>query len=294
MQTEKSIDRIVRAVEQVPTLPIISQRIQNLFIQDEVSIRQVSDIIEHDPPLAVKILKIVNSSFFGLLNNVSSIDHALVILGFEEVRNIVLGFSIQNFFNMPSNSFDRKHFWAHSIICSQIAKYLGRHFKIVDDGTFFLSGLIHDLGKLVSDQYLHNEFEAIIDYISETHATFTKAEKDIMGVTHYQIGAKLLQQWHFPKKVIMQIFYHHAPWYDKNYTSGSIILYLANLLTKLAGYPCHQDEKQISIADVLNPSILDFINKNGLEIDQEECELLISHIHNFIAAEENNVLSIFD
>jgi len=294
MQTEKSIERIVRAIEQVPTLPIISHRIQSLFIQDEVTIRQVGEIIEHDPPLAVKILKIVNSSFFGLLNNVSSIDHALVILGFEEVRNIVLGFSIQHFFNMRSNGFDRKRFWVHSVICSQIAKYLGRHFNIVDDGTFFLSGLIHDLGKLVADQYLHDEFELIVNYIGDTHTTFTKAEKEIMGVTHYQIGAKLLQQWHFPKKVIMQIFYHHAPWYDKNFTSGSIILYLANLLTKLAGYPCHQDEKQISLADVINPSVLDFINKNGFELDQDECELMITHIHDFIAAEQNNVLRIFD
>lgn len=294
MQSEKQIDRIVQTVEQIPTLPIISKQIQELFSNQDVPIRKVGEIIERDPPLALKILKIVNSAFYGLLNNVSSLEHALIILGSEEVKNIVLGFSIQNFFNQSSNAFERKRFWKHSIICSQISKHLGRHFNIIDDGTFFLSGLIHDIGKLVADQYFHDDFNTIIDYISSNQSTFSKAEKEVLGVTHYQIAAKLLQQWHFPKKVIMQIFYHHAPWYDKNFTSGSIIVYLANILTKMTGYTCFHYEKKIQIAEVISPSVLDFINKNGFELEQQSFEILLEHIQEFISAEIDKVLNIFD
>lgn len=293
MNDEKNIDRIVLAIEQIPTLPIISKQIQDLFSNNDVNIQEVVKIIERDPPLAVKILKIVNSAFYGLLNKVSSLDHALVILGFEEVKNIVLGFSIQNFFSQTSNSFDRKSFWKHSIMCSQIAKFLTRHFNILDDGTLFLSGLIHDIGKLVTDQYLHDEFDSIINYISTNHVTFSEAEKEIIGVTHYQIGAKLLQQWHLPKKVTMQIFYHHAPWHDKNFTTGSIIVYLANMLTKMSGFTCLREEKKVQVSDVISSSVLDFINKNGFEIDKESFEILLQHIHEFIASEKNNVLNIF-
>ncbi len=291
---EKKVDRIVQTIEQIPTLPIISEHIQTLLKDDDVSVKQLEEIIEKDPPLAAKLLKLVNSSFYGLLNKISSIEHALVILGFKEVRNVVLGFSIQRHFTPSTGAFDPKRFWKHSIICSQVAKYLGKHFNAMDDGTFFLSGLIHDIGKLVIEQYFQDEFGEIIDYIEKNNATFSQAEKEILGVTHYQIGAKLLQQWHFPKKVTMQIFYHHAPWHDKNYSTGSIIVYLSNILTKMTGYACLESEQKMGPEDILNTSVHDFIIKNGFELEKESFEALLTGIHEFIAAEQNNVLKLFD
>ncbi|MEI6125347.1 MAG: HDOD domain-containing protein [Pseudomonadota bacterium] len=294
MSTEKNIDRIVRTIDSIPTLPVISMQIEKLFRNENVSTRQIEDLIQHDPPLATKLLKLVNSSFYGLINKVSTIDHALIILGFNEVRNVALGFAIQNHFTPSSKSFDPKRFWKHSIICSQIAKFLGKHFNMVDDGTFFLSGLIHDIGKLVIDQYFKDEFAAIIDYIEVHKSSFSKAEKEILGVTHYQIAAKLLQQWHFPRKVIMQIFYHHAPWYDKNFTSGSIILYLANILTKISGYTCFEKEKEVADSDIMKPGTLEYLNKNGFELDEVSLKKLQNLINECITAESDNVLKIFD
>jgi putative nucleotidyltransferase with HDIG domain len=236
----------------------------------------------------------VNSSFYGLLNKISSIDHALVILGFREVKNVVLGFSIQNMFKHEDTSFDRSRFWKHSIICSQISKHLGKYFNIVDDGTFLLSGLIHDIGKLVIDQYFQEDFENVLQYISTNNCTFSQAEKEILGVTHYQIGAKLLQKWHFPKKVTMQIFYHHAPWHDKNFTSGSIIIYLANILTKLSGYTCVEGELEIKESDIVDSAVIKFLNKSGFDLDRDSFDNLVLQINELISAERNNVLNIFD
>lgn len=292
MRTEK-IDRIVQKIDQIPTLPIISKKIMRLFDDENVSIKQISEIIEKDPPLALKILKIVNSAFYGQLNNVSSIDHALVILGFGELKNVVLGFSIQNFFRKSSKNFDPTRFWKHSIICSQITKLLVKYFKIVDDGTYFLSGLIHDMGKLVIDQNFQKEFVSILDYISANNTTFSRAEKKIMGVTHYQVAARLLQKWQFPKKVIMQVFYHHAPWYDKNFTHGSIITYLANILTKSTGFTCFEHEKEVPPSKILSPSVLKFINRNGFDIDQESFQVLTDNMNEFIASESDSMLKIF-
>lgn len=291
---EHTIDAIVNTIEQIPTLPIVRSHIQTLFQHDDVSLHQLEEIIERDPPLAAKLLKLVNSSFYGMLNKISSIEHALVILGFKEVRNVVLGFSLQNHFKHTNEHFNPKEFWKHSIVCSQIAKYLGKHFNTVDDGTFFLSGLIHDIGKLVVEQYFPDEFQRIIDYISQTNATFSQAEKEIIGVTHYHIAAKLLQQWHFPRRVIMQVFYHHAPWHDKNFSSGSTIIYLANILTKLAGYQCYPDEQKLSPSVCLNNTVCEYLNKNGFEIDADSLSLLQTSIAEFIAAEHDKALRLFD
>jgi len=294
MPQEKNIDRIIQAIEDIPTLPVISTQILRLFRNENITVQQIENLIEKDPPLASKILKLVNSSFYGLLNKVSTIEHALIILGFNEVRSVATGFAIQNHFKSHSNSFDPRRFWKHSIICSQIAKYLTKYFNLVDDGTYFLAGLIHDIGKLVIDQYFPDDFKAIIEYISSNRCTFSKAEKDLLGVTHYQIAAKLLRQWNFPEKVIMQIFYHHAPWYDKNFTSESIILYLSNILAKITGFSCSAEEKDFDSAEIMKPNMLEFFNKNGFEIDQESFKNLIALIREYIAAETNNVMTIFD
>jgi putative nucleotidyltransferase with HDIG domain len=293
MQTENA-DRIVQTIEHIPTLPIISRKIHGLLEDDNVSIKKLEQIIQADPPLAAKIMKIVNSSFYGMLSKVSTIDHAVVILGLDELKNIVLSFSIHDFFKEGNELIDRRMFWKHSVICSQVAKFLAGYFNIAKNNTFLLSGLIHDIGKIVIDKYLHEDFISIIDYISTKGCTFSKAEKEILGRTHYQIAAKLLQQWQFPPEVVMQIFYHHAPWHDDNYTTGSTILYLANMLTKIVGYPCFKDEKQAEISDIINPAMLSYLNKNGFEIDGASFERLLQRINDHISNESSNVLSIFE
>ena len=291
----KNLDSFTQNIEQIPTLPIVSKKIMSLLSDEDISLKKIADLIENDQSMTIKILKVANSAFYGTLNKVSSIDNALVILGIEEVRSILMTSSIYNFFSANENDgFDRSQFWKHSIIASQVARYLARHFNIGKDDTLFLSGLIHDMGKAVLDQYFHEEFLQIIEYVSSNNESFSKGEKEILGITHYQVAAKLLQQWKFPEKVIMQVFYHHAPWHDKNYVSGSIITYLANIFTKLAGYPCLSSEKRIEISIFANSKVLDFINKSGFDLDVESIEKIINQIKELISMEAQNVLSFFD
>jgi putative nucleotidyltransferase with HDIG domain len=267
-----------------------------LVLEDKnVSIKKLSELIEKDQALAVRILKVANSAFYATLSKVSSIDHALVILGLQEVKGILLAFSIHNFFSQTQfNGFGREDFWKHSMICAQIAKYLAQNFSVQKDETLFLSGLIHDMGKIVFDQYLHEEFLKIIDYVSTNNTGFSKAEKEILGITHYQVAAKLLQKWNFPEKVIMQVFYHHAPWHDKNYVSGSIIIYLSNLFTKLVGYPCHPSEKQVDLVQFAHSKVMDFIVQNGFDLDYDTIERMANQIREFISLEAQNALSLFE
>lgn len=294
MTRETKIDKIIQTIEHIPTLPVISTQILRLFRNENITLKQIEELIEKDPPLAAKILKIVNSSFYGLLSKVSTIEHAVIILGINEVRSVALGFAIQNHFQTHSNNFEPARFWKHSIICSQISKYLAKYFNVFDDGTFFLAGLIHDIGKLVIDQYFPEEFKAIIDRIAANQCTFSKAEKELLGVTHYQIGAKLLRQWNFPEKVVMQIFFHHAPWHDKSFTTESAILYLANILTKVSGFTCSSEEKPITASDIMRPTLLEFLNKTGLDIDEESYKNLLLLIREHISAENANVLTMFE
>jgi len=288
------MDKLIQKIEQIPTIPMVSQRIMEIAGDEEAPFKDFVRIIEKDQALAAKILRVANSAFYGFLSSVSSLEHALVILGINEVKSIVLGCSVYNFFSQSeSDAFNRTRFWKHAIICSQVARLLGIHFNTRNDDSLFLAGLIHDIGKVVLDQYFHEDFVQIIEHISLTKTTFSKAEKKILGTTHCQIGAKLLKQWRFPDEVIMQILYHHAPWHDKNYGTNTIIIYLANVLTKLAGHPCHPEEKQIDLHEFANSSEVDFIIKSGFDLDYETTKKLISNIQKFILVEANNVMRLF-
>lgn len=289
-----TLDQLIRKIEQLPTLPIVSQRIMEVIDNENASFKEIVEIVEKDQALALKILKIANSSFYGSLGKVSSLESAMIKLGTREVKAIVLGFSVHNFFSgAKDNSFDRGRFWKHAVLVSQVAKLLETHFRIAHDDSLFLSGLVHDMGKVVLDQYFHDEFLQVIDQLSSTHSTFSQTEKAILGTTHYQIAAKILKQWKFPENVIYKVLYHHAPWYDKTCQAGSIVIYLSNILTKLAGYSCHPDEQKIDMDKFARSQEMEFIVKNGFDLDYDMMRKLVTQVQEFTKDEADNVMSLF-
>lgn len=294
MEKAKKIEKIVNKIEEIPTIPAVTEYIRKLFRSEDVTFKQVLNLVEKDPPLALKILKLANSSFYGFINNVNTVERALVLLGFNEVRNVVIGFSMQQHFNVKDDRLDMKKFWRHSVVCSQIAKYLGKYFDVLDDGSFFLSGLMHDIGKLVIAQYFNEDFHLIADHVVTNNTTFSKAERAVLGTTHYQIAANLLQRWKIPQSVVMQVFYHHAPWQDKNTTPAAIVVYLANVFTKIEGFTCLDGEAHIDITATLTPQMLEFLNKNGFELDQASFNKITVILKEFISQESENVLKLFE
>ncbi len=284
-----SIDEIVATIEKIPTLPEMSGEVLAAINEEDVRIEKVTRLVESGPALAAQILKVANSPFSGTISTVSSVSHAIVILGLGEVKSLLLVFAVQKFFsNSEGDQFYRKRLWKHSIISGHIARFLARHFQCDSDDTLFLSALIHDVGKIVVDQYFHDEFRRIIDYVETNHTTFNKAEKEILGATHYQISAKLLQQWSFPRQVIMQVFHHHAPWQEQNFLTGSMITYLANIFTKLVGYPCLPQEKIIDIDQFASSKAVHIINKNGFELDRDIIDKLLVQIQEILVLEGNS------
>jgi HD-like signal output (HDOD) protein len=295
-QPANNINKITSQIEDIPTLPVVSRRIMELLHDENAPIAKICALIEQDLSITTRILKIANSPFYGTLNTITSINHALAFLGLTEVKAILAAISIHNFFPPESkdSTFSREKFWGHSVVCSQVAKLLALHFAIPDDGSLFLSGLIHDMGKVVFDVYFNKEFTQIVDYVASEKVSFSKAEKKILGVTHYQVAATVLQQWHIPKKIIYQVFYHHAPWQDKAYPSGSNLIYLANIFTKLAGFPASVFEEKLDPATAISPEALTYLTKSGFELDTHAIDNLLVQINQLIVENSHSVLTFLN
>lgn len=234
VKVPREIDTKLDQIDSVATLPHIATEILEVMRSQNTSMRKIAAVIEKDPSITVKILKIANSPLWGAVGKVESVQRALVLLGLKQVSNIVIAISLYSTFAQlkPNPYFNRDQFWRHSIATAQIARKLCATLSINFNGEEFVTGLIHDLGKIVMDQFFGDRFKAIVEDAKRNGGSYVEIEKKHMDCTHADIGAALLERWNFPASIVMSIQYHHKPDQAPDYREMVSMINLANHLAK--------------------------------------------------------------
>jgi HD-like signal output (HDOD) protein len=202
-------------INELPVLPEIMFKVQALVSSDEGNAASLARIIEQDPSLTTKILKVANSSYFGsAAHRISSLPLAIARIGFNEVRNIVTAITLIKHFIKNSNVLDYKVFWRHCLTaayCTQnIMESSPSSAAPAERQLCFLSGLLHDIGILIYDQFFHGEFEAIVRYALDHEKAFLAAEQAVAGKEpHAVLGAAILELWKLDPYVISGVRFHH-------------------------------------------------------------------------------------
>jgi HD-like signal output (HDOD) protein len=200
------------SIKKLPSLPDVVNRVLGLISSPRTTAKELGEAISMDPSLTTKILKIVNSPFYGFPGKISTIQHALVCLGFNTVRGLLLGTSVFSVFDPKKNTcLNSKMFWKHSVAVSQAGKMLGKIFKYRVIGECVVIGLLHDIGKLVIDQQMPLRMREIISRAKEENINQTILEKEILGYDHAEIGTMLFQKWNLPDLLVKSIRFHHMP-----------------------------------------------------------------------------------
>ncbi|MBM4333744.1 MAG: HDOD domain-containing protein [Deltaproteobacteria bacterium] len=198
-------------IHEISTLPIILSKVNRMLQDYETSIRKLSEVIESDQAITSKILKLVNSAFYGFRSKISNIPHALVILGFNSIRNAVISVSVFDTFSAKTmKESEAKDFWKHSVGVAVISKYLAGKTRLAIPEDSFVAGLLHDIGKSVMAQHFPEPFGQILASMREKGQTFYQAEKNQLPLNHPQIGGYISKRWQFPPTLIEAIEYHHA------------------------------------------------------------------------------------
>ncbi|MBN98439.1 MAG: HD family phosphohydrolase [Gemmatimonadetes bacterium] len=210
---QQRLRKITESIIGLPTLPTVITQMIGLIDNPQTSARDVSQLIATDQALTAKILKLANSAFYGFPREISTVNHAVVVLGFETVRSLGLSVSVlERFAGGTSNSpFDRQKFWEHSIACGIAARMLAGKFRYRIHGEAFAAGILHDIGKLVLSQYFTDEFIEIIELMRTQNLYIGKAEEMVLGVTHAEVGSWLAERWNLPNQLVDTIAYHHTP-----------------------------------------------------------------------------------
>jgi putative nucleotidyltransferase with HDIG domain len=201
---------VTELIDQLPALPIVVQRILNLLGREDSSSRQIADAISLDPALAAKVLRLVNSALFSLADPVSTVQHAVRLLGFAEIRNLTMGLKImETSFGQAQGILDRSKFWEHSLACGVCAKHLATGLPQVDPEEAFLGGLLHDIGKLVLDTYFQEAWSDALERCKAPGRSPLDMERKVVGLPHTTIGRILAQHWKIPQLHQAAIEHHH-------------------------------------------------------------------------------------
>jgi putative nucleotidyltransferase with HDIG domain len=215
---------ITENVTKVPALPQIVVKLLELLQDPDTSAAQIEDLIQKEPGLAAQVLKLVNSAFYAMPTPIGDIKRAVTILGFREVKNIVVANSISKAFKglkMPKN-FNMTTFWRHSLVNACVTRFMAENSKQKAEGDAFTLGLLHDIGKLILAAYAPETLESIIKLAIEKEISFYDAEALVMSTNHTEIGAWLSEKWKMPPSLTDSIKNHHNPaHYEKHVLTAS-------------------------------------------------------------------------
>ena len=234
MPTDTAFDVIFLKMDRLPTLPGIAMRILEAVQKEDPDLQEIGKIISTDPPLSVEVLKIVNSAFYGLPSKVTTVSHAINLLGINTVKNLALSFSlVKNFAVNSSVSFDYTLFWKDSLIGAVAARLLAEKIlpKYSEDA-FFL-GLLHNIGILALLQCMPKQYSLVLKEMQASDFDYHEAEDQILGFTHMAVGEYLVKTWGLPETFSAPVGCHHHPadlsTTDKDIVKLTGILHLASL-----------------------------------------------------------------
>lgn len=203
--------RLMGMVDQMPPFPKSVHRIIELSADINCAPKDLVQVIEHDPVMTMKLLKIVNSAFFSLAKSISSVRHALVYLGLNTVKNLAL--SIATVDSLPRKNTPAFHvndFLMHSLTTASIAQRIAKEFSIESDATdVFIAGLLHDFGKAVLAQFATELFTQAVQEAEHHQEPLHMAEMRLIGANHAEVGGLLAEKWELPSELVTCIREHH-------------------------------------------------------------------------------------
>ncbi len=225
--------RLLSGIRNLPSVPFIMVEVSKMLDNPRTGASDLGKLISKDQAMVAKILSVANSPLYGLPRRVSTIEFAIVILGFDHIKNIVIALSmIEAFKSREDRNWNRRAFWLHSLITASAAKRIADDLGYRRSGEAFTCGLLHDLGISVIQRYFHDGFKEICAYVNDQQVRYKNAEQKILGISHQEIGKFLIEKWNLPSSLGDAILYHHNPSEAENEIEMAAIIHLADYMTQ--------------------------------------------------------------
>lgn len=291
MEARDEILKKLEKINNLPTIPLVVTMLNEAIKNPRTSARDIARILEDDPAIMTRILKFVNSSYYASLTGreITSLQQAIARLGFSVLKNIALTTSVFTLFkNTKNQMFDLREFWKHCIstgfACSVLNKYSNspEGKKEIAYDVVHLAGLLHDIGKIILQEYFHSEFVKVLEYSQKEKIPLYQSEQKLFNIDHSEIGGWLAEKWNLNPEIIAIIKYHHCPTStDSEYKTLISLVHISDYICNYKGIGYSGN----SVSPVYSSKVWKYLNLSisdipkiveEVENDSKNSEILLS------------------
>ena len=272
------IRRIIKDTKTLPTLPGVIAKLGVLADNNKVSAQEMARVVNTDQVLSAKVLRLVNSAFYGFSGRVSTVSNALILLGVNVVKSLAISSSI--FEIMEKNTVG---LWEHSMGVAMAANIIAKELKLPEPEEISTAALLHDIGKVIIKIKLEGDYSQLSGVIAEKGLTMTEAERQLLDTDHAEIGAWLAQTWLLPEKLIEPIACHHTVEKSVVHRTKTAVVHVADALIKASGFGFSGDDivpriqpaawSKLGITEPLLEKIIEAIEEKLVEVKNFSLEV---------------------
>ncbi|HNY65122.1 MAG TPA: HDOD domain-containing protein [Deltaproteobacteria bacterium] len=257
MSKAEKIKSITKRIQGLPTLPPVVRKLTTMVESPDVTAQEVGRLISSDQVLSAKVLKLINSSFYGFPGRISSISHAVILLGFNVTKGVVLSASV---FEIMEKSM--MGLWEHSLGSAIISGTIARALGLKEPEEISTAALLHDIGKVLVKVSLSDDYDRISRVVEDKGCSFREAEAEVLGVDHADIGLWLAQEWGMPERLTIPIAYHHEPDAAPKFKDRVAVVHIADSLVRAFGVG-YSGDKWVGR---IKPSAWEAVGMPGLDL----------------------------
>ena len=272
------IDAIALDAGELPTLPDVAMQVLKLAGDDDANTRELERVLQRDQGLAARVLRLSNSAHFGMRRTVSTLSHAVVLLGLRRLRSIVLVACTESLCRSRRSSFKDRILWQHSVATGVAARVLAERVAPSSAEEAFVGGLLHDIGKMVLDGSRSVDYGSVVQRVYNQRERFIDVEQELFGFDHGDVGGLVAEKWGLTDSLREAIALHHDP-------SGAVVNPTLSSIVSLANGLCVKLEIGPEKLPELELGSLAAVGCLGL--DAAELELLLADVQVRIEAEQS-------
>ena len=269
------LEHILKRIQALPPLPTSAMRVIALTKNPATSARELENVIAQDPALAAGMLRQANSAYYGYARRISSLQEAIVVLGFQATQGLAMASAVAPLLKIQLVGYeiDQDGLWKHSMLTAMAAKSLCKKTKIPYGDVAFTAGLLHDIGKLVISIYVQEVGAYLLEKVSVANLSYVELEEKIIGFNHATVGGFLAKGWNLPEDLVAAIAYHHDPTKAQIYEELACVIHVANGLASLLGIGGGVDS-------FLNPIQQGALDR--LALKESDLELIMADLGEFL------------
>jgi putative nucleotidyltransferase with HDIG domain len=276
------LESLLSRINDIPTLPASVLRVMQMIEDPFCSSSDLAKVIQSDPAMAAKVLKLANSSYYGFRQKISNIPQAVTLLGFATLKNTLLAAAVFDMFRLNGTGFDLPALWKHSVTTATAAKLIAKRVRYPQSEKAFTAALMHDVGKIILARFLPQGLAEIVETVQNEQMAMYDAEKKVLGLSHPALGAWVLGRWGLPAPIVEAVEFHHHPTRAQTSFDLAAIVYLANILAHRSGIGYGGD----GMTREMDPLILEYfhLNEAALTDLQDSLQFKRLEIESYAAA----------